>query len=252
MIAPDGTNSLTVSIVDKYKKELIQTFDRLGSVAANTQQDKFLVQSCVVSQEFAYAFEVHEASPSTSPNKKSNSSSKNGGNGPASNGGGDDDNNDDDDKKDLSGLFTKLFGGKKGGDNTTTTTTTTATDKDGKKKEPIVSKEELTALFKKVFSSKPTSGVPVTTKKLRAVHTVRSSPSGVLAAAAAAKGKSSAASNSMEANAYAKSLQNKSKEEVVADLLALKKRYDDLTEFTVTLTTERDALRRKLEHSRRK
>mmetsp|Transcript_10036 Transcript_10036/g.16814 ORF Transcript_10036/g.16814 Transcript_10036/m.16814 type:complete len:97 (+) Transcript_10036:354-644(+) len=51
---------------------------------------------------------------------------------------------------------------------------------------------------------------------------------------------------------YATSLGSKTKDDLQNDLLVLHKKYNELVEYTVLLTTERDALRRKLEHTRRK
>eukprot|EP00550_Attheya_septentrionalis_P006423 CAMPEP_0198282428 /NCGR_PEP_ID=MMETSP1449-20131203/2253_1 /TAXON_ID=420275 /ORGANISM="Attheya septentrionalis, Strain CCMP2084" /LENGTH=348 /DNA_ID=CAMNT_0043978685 /DNA_START=42 /DNA_END=1088 /DNA_ORIENTATION=+ len=53
LVAPGKTESVSIILVEKDKQLLLQSFDRLGQSALDHSKDKFLVQSCAVSQEFA-------------------------------------------------------------------------------------------------------------------------------------------------------------------------------------------------------
>lgn len=53
IVAPGKTESVTILLVEKDKQVLLQSFDRLGQSALDHSKDKFLVQSCMVEDEFA-------------------------------------------------------------------------------------------------------------------------------------------------------------------------------------------------------
>jgi len=53
IVAPGKTESVTILLVEKDKQVLLQSFDRLGQSALDHSKDKFLVQSCVVLDQFA-------------------------------------------------------------------------------------------------------------------------------------------------------------------------------------------------------
>lgn len=53
LVAPGKTESVSIILVEKDKQLLLQSFERLGQSALDHSKDKFLVQSCAVSQEFA-------------------------------------------------------------------------------------------------------------------------------------------------------------------------------------------------------
>lgn len=262
VIAPNATISLSVIIVDKYKKELIQSYDRLGSF--NSQQDKFMVQSCVVTEDFAYAFEFHERERKEQQKKEEEERRKRKKKG----GGGDDGNKvkvvnkieetsateeeeerpqedeeeEQDNKKendgDIAGFFKKVFSG---GNNNGGAGKKTASPTANGGRQPIVTKEQLANIFKKVFSTKSTD-IPVETKRLVAIHILVEKNN---------KSSSISPTNPKD-NALAESLASKSKDELTKELLVMRKKYDELVDYTKTLTAERDALRRKLEHNRRK
>lgn len=53
MIAPGGSETIQIYLVDKDKQVLLQSYDRLGQSALDHSKDKFLVQSCAVSRDFS-------------------------------------------------------------------------------------------------------------------------------------------------------------------------------------------------------
>jgi len=53
LVAPGSAETISIILVDKDKQVLLQSFDRLGPAALEHSKDKFLVQSCCVSREFA-------------------------------------------------------------------------------------------------------------------------------------------------------------------------------------------------------
>mmetsp|Transcript_5375 Transcript_5375/g.7902 ORF Transcript_5375/g.7902 Transcript_5375/m.7902 type:complete len:326 (-) Transcript_5375:281-1258(-) len=53
LVAPGSAETISIILVDKDKQVLLQSFDRLGQTALDHSKDKFLVQSCCVSREFA-------------------------------------------------------------------------------------------------------------------------------------------------------------------------------------------------------
>eukprot|EP00540_Astrosyne_radiata_P011394 CAMPEP_0116856390 /NCGR_PEP_ID=MMETSP0418-20121206/19883_1 /TAXON_ID=1158023 /ORGANISM="Astrosyne radiata, Strain 13vi08-1A" /LENGTH=213 /DNA_ID=CAMNT_0004489781 /DNA_START=14 /DNA_END=655 /DNA_ORIENTATION=- len=181
VIAPNRSQTLTILISERYKRELIKAFERIGSAAFQNCPDKFMVQSCVVSEKFAYAFHYHDNNDSTDDN----------------------DNN----------------------------------QEQSAEEKPIISKVEISSLFKKVFGPKQEenhAGVPVKTKKLPVYHTMVDEPP------------------PPDAELEQK-MKEMSKEELMQEMRSLKTKYDELVDYTVSLTSERDALRRKLEHySKRK
>jgi hypothetical protein len=53
LVAPGGSETISILLVEKDKNTLLQSYDRLGQSALDHSKDKFLVQSCVVSDEFS-------------------------------------------------------------------------------------------------------------------------------------------------------------------------------------------------------
>ena len=53
VVAPNQSETVTIILVEKDKQALLQSFDRLGQGALDHSKDKFLVQSCVVTEDFA-------------------------------------------------------------------------------------------------------------------------------------------------------------------------------------------------------
>lgn len=53
IVAPGGSETITIVLVEKDKHQLLQQFMRIGQEALAHSKDKFLVQSCTVDQEFA-------------------------------------------------------------------------------------------------------------------------------------------------------------------------------------------------------
>jgi hypothetical protein len=56
VIHPGSAETIALILVEKDKQSLLQSYDRLGQSALDQSKDKFLVQSCVVSEEFAKKF----------------------------------------------------------------------------------------------------------------------------------------------------------------------------------------------------
>jgi hypothetical protein len=65
LIAPNGTEIISILLVEKDKQVLLQSFDRLGQSALDHSKDKFLVQSCTVSQEFAKKYNEEKIKANT-------------------------------------------------------------------------------------------------------------------------------------------------------------------------------------------
>ena len=53
LIGPRDSESVSILLVEKDKQTLLQSFERLGQTALDQCKDKFLVQSCAVSQNFS-------------------------------------------------------------------------------------------------------------------------------------------------------------------------------------------------------
>jgi len=53
VVAPGKSETVTIILVEKDKQVLLQSFDRLGQSALDHSKDKFLVQSCIVADDFA-------------------------------------------------------------------------------------------------------------------------------------------------------------------------------------------------------
>lgn len=60
IVAPNSSETISILLVDKDRQVLWSTYDRLGQSALDHSKDKFLVQSCVVSNEFAGQFKGSE------------------------------------------------------------------------------------------------------------------------------------------------------------------------------------------------
>jgi hypothetical protein len=61
MIAPNSFETISIMLVDKDKQVLLQSYDRLGQSALDHSKDKFLVQSCAVSMDFAKRYMEEKA-----------------------------------------------------------------------------------------------------------------------------------------------------------------------------------------------
>eukprot|EP00567_Pseudictyota_dubia_P017147 CAMPEP_0197436834 /NCGR_PEP_ID=MMETSP1175-20131217/4208_1 /TAXON_ID=1003142 /ORGANISM="Triceratium dubium, Strain CCMP147" /LENGTH=364 /DNA_ID=CAMNT_0042966217 /DNA_START=68 /DNA_END=1162 /DNA_ORIENTATION=- len=53
VVAPNSTETVSILLVERDKQILLHSFDRLGQSALDHSKDKFLVQSCAVSNDFA-------------------------------------------------------------------------------------------------------------------------------------------------------------------------------------------------------
>ena len=53
LIAPGGSETISILLVEKDKQILLQSYERLGQSGLDHSKDKFLVQSCVVSSAFS-------------------------------------------------------------------------------------------------------------------------------------------------------------------------------------------------------
>lgn len=53
LIAPKGSETISILLVDKDKQTLLQSYERLGQSGLDHSKDKFLVQSCPVGAAFA-------------------------------------------------------------------------------------------------------------------------------------------------------------------------------------------------------
>lgn len=56
LIAPGSTEKVAIMLVEKDKNSLLQSYERLGQSALDHAKDKFLVQSCTVSDSFSSKF----------------------------------------------------------------------------------------------------------------------------------------------------------------------------------------------------
>ena len=56
IVAPGSSETVNIVLVEKDKQMLLQSFDRLGQSALDHSKDKFLVQSCIVDEEFAKSY----------------------------------------------------------------------------------------------------------------------------------------------------------------------------------------------------
>lgn len=56
IVSPNSSESISILLVDKDRQVLWSTYDRLGQSALDHSKDKFLVQSCVVDDNFAKQF----------------------------------------------------------------------------------------------------------------------------------------------------------------------------------------------------
>ena len=70
LLGPNGEAEIAILLVDKDKQTLLQSFDRLGQSALDYSKDKFLVQSCTVSREFAKKFSEEKAKATTADLQK--------------------------------------------------------------------------------------------------------------------------------------------------------------------------------------
>lgn len=57
IVAPGSSETISILLVDKDRQVLWSTYDRLGQSALDHSKDKFLVQSCEVSDEFSSQFQ---------------------------------------------------------------------------------------------------------------------------------------------------------------------------------------------------
>jgi len=61
VVSPGGSEQVSIMLVEKDKQVLLQSFDRLGQSALDHSKDKFLVQSCAVSKDFAKRYTDEKA-----------------------------------------------------------------------------------------------------------------------------------------------------------------------------------------------
>lgn len=66
LIAPGGSETISIILVDKDRQVLLQSYDRLGQSALDHSKDKFLVQSLAVSHDFSKQFSSTENAKETS------------------------------------------------------------------------------------------------------------------------------------------------------------------------------------------
>lgn len=56
IVTPNSTETISILLVDKDRQVLYSTYERLGQSALDHSKDKFLVQSCAVSEDFSGMF----------------------------------------------------------------------------------------------------------------------------------------------------------------------------------------------------
>lgn len=71
VVAPGETATVNILLVDKDKQMLLQSYDRLGQSALDHSKDKFLVQSCVVNDDFAKNYLAQKRLESSSTSSSS-------------------------------------------------------------------------------------------------------------------------------------------------------------------------------------
>jgi hypothetical protein len=76
IVAPGETATVNILLVDKDKQMLLQSYDRLGQSALDHSKDKFLVQSCVVNDDFAKNYLAQKRVEDRSSSTSSSSSTK--------------------------------------------------------------------------------------------------------------------------------------------------------------------------------
>mmetsp|Transcript_28086 Transcript_28086/g.42488 ORF Transcript_28086/g.42488 Transcript_28086/m.42488 type:complete len:317 (+) Transcript_28086:91-1041(+) len=76
VVAPGGTEQVSIMLVDKDKQVLLQSFDRLGQSALDHSKDKFLVQSCAVTEGFAKKYSEEKAKAASQKGDAANQISK--------------------------------------------------------------------------------------------------------------------------------------------------------------------------------
>lgn len=163
IIAPNKSETISILLVAKDKQSLIQSFDRLGPSALEHSKDKFLVQSCIVSQDFSDQFMY--------------SNDKN---------------------KDLSDALTSMWN-----------------------------------------NPSNSSNVALQNKKLHVKHVVVDLPNST-----------SAPVPSMNTAPHLP-ISSADNSSLVAEITSLRKKYDELVAFSVSLTAERDVLNNTLEQTKR-
>lgn len=61
VVAPGGTESVSILLVERDKQILLHSYDRLGQSALDHSKDKFLVQTCTVDDGFAAKYAAEKA-----------------------------------------------------------------------------------------------------------------------------------------------------------------------------------------------
>jgi hypothetical protein len=179
IIGPGGSETIQILLVEKDKKALLESFHNLGQAALDNSKDKFLIQSCSVTNEFR---DMYYSNSSSSPGNQQN--------GPGYDA--------------LTNLWTS--------------------------------------------ASARGSGVAVSNKKLGVRHSVDP----VSAQAEIAVGSEPASSSSAPpAGPSVAALQAMPKEKIMAEMMTLRGKYDELVHFSVNLTAERDILNNNLEQAKR-
>merc|ERR1712137_1476371 len=76
LVAPNGTETVSILLVDKDKQTLLQSHARLGQSALDNSKDKFLVQSCAVSMDFSKKYSEQKTKYSGKKTEAATQSSK--------------------------------------------------------------------------------------------------------------------------------------------------------------------------------
>lgn len=76
IVAPGSSETVNILLVEKDKQMLLQSFDRLGQSALDHSKDKFLVQSCILDDDFAKTYNAKKAMISEEHSEEASKSSK--------------------------------------------------------------------------------------------------------------------------------------------------------------------------------
>jgi len=171
---------VNILLVDKDKQTLLQSYDRLGQSALDNSKDKFLVQSCSVSDEFAKKYGSQQKKMSSTRGDSANSL-----------------------QKELADALTSMWNAISSGGST-----------------------------------------PIYNKKLHVQHVAE--PAGLNPAAV-----STSKDVVAPAGPNLAAIESMSPEQMFQELSSLRRKYDELVNFSVNLTAERDILNNTLEQTKR-
>lgn len=76
IVAPGSSETVNILLVEKDKQMLLQSFDRLGQSALDHSKDKFLVQSCILDDDFAKKYNAKKTKISEEHSEEASKSSK--------------------------------------------------------------------------------------------------------------------------------------------------------------------------------